>query len=95
MTRRPPLTWDAVRLAELQRMLDVCLADYISQCCEAQDRAPDEWRTFWADEAEYYQRLRSSVLRRVQDWIDYASGKYVEMLSPPNENAGRPRPPAE
>ena len=92
--RRPQSTWDVNRLAELQRLLDVVLSDYVSQCYEAQDRAPAGWRTYWADEAAYVHRLRSSMLRRVQDFIDYAGGHAVEMISPTDETARRPDPPA-
>ena len=68
------------------RCIDVALADYISQCYEAQDRAPAQWNQYWTDEAAYVQRLRSSMLRRTQEWIDYAHGKHVEMISP-NDDA--------
>jgi len=93
--RRPKLTWDVNRLIELQRTIDVVLSDYVSQCYEAQDRAPESWRQYWADEAEYVHRLRSSMCRRVQDFIDYAGGHNVEMISPNDARTGRTGPPAE
>lgn len=93
--RRPQSTWDANRLVELQRSVDVLLSDYVSQCYEAQDRAPETWRQYWADEGDYVHRLRASMLRRIQDWIDYASGKPVEMISPNDATTGRTGTPAE
>lgn len=73
--------WKVDKLCELQRAIDVSLSDYISQCYEAADMAPEQWRQYWHDEAGHVQALKSSMLRRTQEWIDHASGKHVELLS--------------
>ena len=73
--------WNVNKLCELQRSIDVSLSDYISQCYEAADTAPEQWRDYWHSEAQYAQATKSSMLRRIQDFIDHASGKRVELLN--------------
>ena len=82
MTRRPKHTWDINRLVELQRRLDAALKDFESQCYEAQDRAPAEWRDYWRDEGTVSARTRTSLTNIAQLWIDYAAGQHVETISP-------------
>ena len=72
--------WDDRRLSTLMTQVDVVLNEYIAQCIEAEDAAPDEWRDFWKDEMGYATQVKRAMLHKIQMFVDYAAGRPVEML---------------
>ena len=80
MARRPPSVWDANRLAEMMFLIDAVLHEYESQCYEAADRAPEQWRAYWMAEAAHASRSRAHMMHRVDEWLRYAKGHNVEVL---------------
>lgn len=72
--------WNVNRLSTLMTQVDAVLNEYIAQCIEAEDVAPDEWRGFWKDEAEYAAQVKKAMLHKIQMFVDYAAGRPVEML---------------
>lgn len=67
-------------MSELLQGVDAALNWYISQCYNAQETAPDEWKQFWADEAAAASATKRAITGKIQMFIDYAAGKPVEML---------------
>lgn len=80
MAVRPKHVWDANRLAEMMFVIDAVLHEFETQCYEAADRAPETWRPYWMAEGAHCNRVRRSMLHRVQSWLDYAKGHCPEVL---------------
>jgi hypothetical protein len=68
------------RLCELQLAIVRVMDGFIGECHEAAARAPRHWREFWEGEAHVTELEKQSMVNRVQEMIDCASGKFVESL---------------
>jgi hypothetical protein len=73
--------WKINHLARLQADLNDALLRYESQCLEAAEVAPKEWREFWRAEANIAALNRKSLVNKVQMFLQYAAGNKVEELS--------------
>lgn len=86
MSERPPNIWQMDSVAALHRDIENALRRYEAYCLEAENRCPREWRQYWRDEAAAATRTRLHLVHRMITFLEYVSGKNVQVLGKLHED---------